>query len=234
MAILLSLNLTDIFVVALVYGNLMSLNYFQFFVPAVVVMGLFAAALDTGRRIYLALHEGFVQYYLSLPVSLGGLVMAYLLAGGMVGLVYSSSLLVVACLLLGAKGILNALILLPFLLLLAMGLAGVAASLAAVASTRGEFFSAYQQFLQAFLLVFSTVFYPADLLQQYLPSFLVVIASVNPLSLAADGLRSYAFQGQPIDGVFLLELSLASLTFALLGGVAYRQVLNVIQVKGSV
>jgi hypothetical protein len=53
MAILLSLHLSDMLVVALVYGKLMSFNYFQFFVPAIIVMGLFVAALDTGRRIWL-------------------------------------------------------------------------------------------------------------------------------------------------------------------------------------
>src|SRR5712692_5061992 len=151
---LLSLNLSDIFVVALVYRGIMSLDYFQFFVPAVVVIGLFAAALDTGRRLYLALREGIVQYYLSLPVSTEGLVMAYLLAGGATGLFYSSTLLLVAFLVLGVTAIGNALILLPFLLFLAVGLSGLAAALAVLASTHGEFFFAYQQMVQTLLLFF--------------------------------------------------------------------------------
>lgn len=82
MAVLLSLHLSDMLVVALVYNNLMTFNYFSFFVPGVVVMGLFAAALDTGRRIWLAIREGVIQYYLSLPISIHGIVIAYLLAGG--------------------------------------------------------------------------------------------------------------------------------------------------------
>src|SRR5712692_2015171 len=231
---LLSLNLSDIFVVALVYRGIMSLDYFQFFVPAVVVMGLFTAALDTGRRIYLSLREGIVQYYLSLPVSTEGLVAAHLLSGGTTGLIYSSSLLVTAFLVLGASSIVNTLILLPFLLLLAVGLAGLAATLAIVASTRGEFFFAYQQMAQTLLLIFSTIFYPAYLLQRYLPSFLVLVALVNPLSLAADGLRSYVFQGQPMGAFFLIELSVTSLPFALLGGFSYLRVLGRIRVNGKV
>ncbi len=129
---------------------------------------------------------------------------------------------------------LSILILFPFLLLLAVGLAGLAATLAVLASTRGEFFFAYQQLIQTLLLVFSTVFYPAYLLQRYLPSFLVLAASVNPLSLAADGLRSYAFQGQPLGGLFLAELTLTSLPFALLGWFSYLQVLGRIRVRGRV
>ncbi len=234
MVFLLSLNLSDIFVVALVYRGIMSVDYFQFFVPAVVVMGLFTAALDTGRRIYLSLREGIVQYYLSLPVSTEGLVAAHLLSGGVTGMVYSSSLLLLAFLVLGVNSIGNTLILLPFLLLLAIGLAGLAASLAVLASTRGEFFFAYQQMTQTLLLIFSTVFYPAYLLQQYLPSSLVLVASVNPLSLAADGLRTYAFQGQPMGGWFLLELAVTSLPFALLGGFSYLRVLGRVRVNGRV
>ena len=75
MAVLLSLNLSDMLVVALVYKQIIPLskiNYFQFFVPAVIVMGMFAAALDTGRRIWLAIREGVIQYYLSLPISTPG------------------------------------------------------------------------------------------------------------------------------------------------------------------
>ncbi len=233
-AFLLGLNFSDMLVVALVYRGLMSLDYFQFFVPAVVVTGIFAAALDVGRRIFLALRDGNVQYYLSLPVSTEGLVAAYLLAGGMTGLVYSGPLLIMTILLLGTDAIFNVLIMLPFLLVLAVGLSGLAAGLAAIASTRGEFFYAYQQLLQTLLLVFSTVFYPAYILERYLPSFLVVVASANPLSLAADGLRTYAFRGQPIDAGYLLGLSLTSLPFALLGGFVYLQVLDMIRVNGKV
>ena len=53
MAILLSLSLSDMLVVALVYKRMMTFDYFSYFVPAVVVMGLFAASMDTGRRIWL-------------------------------------------------------------------------------------------------------------------------------------------------------------------------------------
>ena len=105
MAVLLSLNLSDMLVVALVYRGMMDYPYFTYFVPAVVVMGLFAASLDTGRRIWLALREGVIQYELSLPVSTKGLVMAYLLAGGAAALVYASSLLIIAFIVLPSSAI---------------------------------------------------------------------------------------------------------------------------------
>jgi len=233
MAVLLSLNLSDMLIVALVYGKLMDFNYFQFFVPAVVIMGLFVAALDTGRRIWLAVREGVIHYYLSLPISTAGIVVAYLLAGGLASMVYSSSLLLVALVVLPAHAIWNTFILLPFLFVLAMGLAGIAATLAALASTHGEFFFAYQQIVQVVLLTLSTVFYPIEVVRQYLPPFLVKIVSVNPLSLAAEAMRQYTFAGSPIEIWSLLLLLLTSTPLAIAGALAYLKALHSIQVKGK-
>jgi ABC-type polysaccharide/polyol phosphate export permease len=233
MAVLLSLHLSDMLVVALVYNKLMTFNYFSFFVPGVVVMGLFAAALDTGRRIWLAIREGVIQYYLSLPISIPGIVIAYLLAGGLAAIVYSSSLLLIALMVLPAQAIWSTLILLPFLFVLAMGLAGISATLAALASTHGEFFFAYQQVVQVLLVTFSTVFYPIDTIRMYLPAFLVNFVSVNPLSLAAEAMRQYTFAGNPIQPVFLLSILLTSIPFAIVGAASYLVALHGIQVKGK-
>lgn len=233
MAILLSLNLSDMLVVALVYGKLMDFNYFRFFVPAVVIMGLFTASMDTGRRIWLAIREGVIQYYLSLPISTKGVVIAYLLAGGSAALVYSSSLLLIAILVLPAQAIWNILMLLPFLFILALGLTGIAASLAALASTHGEFFFAYQNIVQAMLLTLSTVYYPIEVIERYLPGFLVIIAAANPLSLAAEAIRQYAFMGTPIQPYFLSMMLLASIPLALLGALAYMLALRKFQTKGK-
>ncbi len=233
MAVLLSLNLSDMLVVALVYKRMMTFDYFAYFVPAVIVMGLFAASLDTGRRIWLALRENVIQYELSLPVSTHGVVIAYLLAGGSAALVYASSLMAIALVALPANAIWTAVILLPFLFVLAMGLAGIAATLAAVASTHGEFFFAFQNIVQVTLLTLSTVYYPLEVVQDYLPSFLVTVVSVNPLSLAAEALRQYAFAGIPIELGFLANILLASIPFAVIGGVAYWGALLRLQVNGK-
>jgi ABC-type polysaccharide/polyol phosphate export permease len=233
MAILLSLNLSDMLVVALVYRKLMEFDYFRFFVPAVVIMGLFVAALDTGRRIWLAIREGVIYYYLSLPISTKGIVAAYLLAGGLAAMVYSSSLLLIALLVLSANAIWNTLVLLPCLFVLAMGLAGIAATLATLASTHGEFFFAYQQIVQVVLLSLSTVFYPIEVIRRYLPPFLVNIVSVNPLSLAAEAMRRYTFAGSPIEPWSLMSPILTSIPLALIGAIAYLTALHTIQVKGK-
>lgn len=233
MAVLLSLNLSDMLVVALVYKRMMTFDYFAYFVPAVIIMGLFAASLDTGRRIWLALRENVIQYELSLPVSTHGVVIAYLLAGGAAALVYASSLMAIALIVLPANAIWTAVILLPFLFVLAMGLAGIAATLAAVASTHGEFFFAFQNIVQVTLLTLSTVYYPIEVVQNFLPSFLVTVVSANPLSLAVEALRQYAFAGIPIELGSLANILLASIPFAVIGGIAYWGALLRLQVNGK-
>jgi len=240
MAVLLSLNISDMLVVALVYKNMITFDYFKFFVPSVVIMGLFAAALDTGRRIWLAIREGVVQYYLSLPISLEGIVAAYMLAGGLAAVVYSSAILFVmipvqalGLIALPVQAIGNTLVLLPFLFVLAMGLAGIAATLAALASTHGEYFFAYQQVVQLMLLTFSTLFYKIDYIKGFFPSFVTSIISANPLSLAVGAMRDYAFAGNPIEPLHLLNILLASLPFAVVGAAAYLTALRAFRVKGK-
>ena len=234
MAVLLSLNLSDMLVVALVYTNMMkSLNYFDYFVPAVIIMGLFAASLDTGRRIWLALREGVTQYELSLPVSIQGLVSAYLIAGACAALVYASSLMGIALIVLPARSIVSAVMLLPFLFVLAMGLAGISGALAALASTHGEFFFAFQNIMQGLLLTLSTVYYPIANIQKILPPFLMVVVNANPLSLASGAMRQYAFQGIPIQPIALAQILAASIPFVVVGAVAYTWALRKVQQEGK-
>lgn len=233
MAVLLSLHLSDMLVVAYTYANFMSLDYFKFFVPAIVIMGLFVAALDTGRRIWLAFREGVIQYYLSLPISVPGIVLAYLLAGGLAALVYSTSLLLIALVVLPAQAIWSILVLMPFLFILAMGLAGISAALAALASTHGEYFFAYQSIVQLLLLTLSTVYYPIETVKKYLPPSVISLVSANPLSQAAEAMRDYAFAGNPIHASVLVTILIASVPFTVAGALAYISALRQVQKKGK-
>jgi len=232
MAILISLNLSDMLVTGLVYSRIISFDYFSFFVPGIVTMGLFTAATDTGRRIWLALREGVVQYYLTLPVRTSGLVLAYIVSGGLGGVVYSLSLLAVASLVLPPKGILNILLLLPILFVLATGIAGLAAFLASLAR-QGEVYWAYAQALQVTMVTISTIFYPRETITQFLPGIVASIAEANPLSLAARALRESAFGSSPLSTSLMVELLATSLPLAILGAIAYWVILRTIRVRGK-
>jgi ABC-type polysaccharide/polyol phosphate export permease len=101
-----------------------------------------------------------------------------------------------------------------------------------LASTRGEFFFAYQQILQVGLLTLSTVAYPIETVQKVFPS-LSAIVSANPLSLAAYALRNFTFNGMPIDPGVLLGILLSSIPFTIIGAVAYSTALHRLRVKGK-
>ena len=232
MAVLISLSLSDMLVTALVLGRMISPEYFSFLVPGIVTVGLFTAATDTGRRIWLALREGVVQYYMTLPIRTSGLVVAYIISGGLGGLVYSSALLIIASFAVHPQSILNALLLLPFMFVLATGLAGLAAFFASI-SRRGEIYWVYAQALQVSLITVSTVFYSAKTIAQYLPGPIATIADYNPLSLAATALRDSVFSGQFLNTVVLSNLLETSLPLAALGALAYWVILRTLRLRGK-
>jgi ABC-2 type transport system permease protein len=237
MAILLTLSLSDMLVTALVYGRIVPAtstvsNYFQYLVPGIVVVGLFSAATDTGRRVWLALRDGVVQYYMTLPLKTSGLVVANIISGGLGGLVYSGLLLLIASIIIPPQGAVNAILVLPFLFVLSTGIAGLAAFFASV-SRRGEIYWVYAQALQVSMVTISTVFYPAALVSQLLPAPIATIAEYNPLSLAAGVLRSSAFGASPLDTNALGTLLATSLPLALAGAIAYGFILRTIRINGK-
>ena len=240
MAVLISLNVSDMLVYALVITKIVNPGYFTFLVPGIVTVGLFSAATDTGRRIWLALREGVAQYYMTLPVRTSGLVVAYIISGGLGGVVYSSTLMIIALIsaqtigstVIQPQNILNAVLLLPFMFVLATGIAGLAGFLASI-SRRGEMYWVYAQALQVTMITVSTIFYPATLIAQFLPSQIATIAEYNPLSLAATALRASAFGPSPLNMTVLSDLFATSLPLAVLGALSYWVILRNLGMKGK-
>jgi ABC-type polysaccharide/polyol phosphate export permease len=236
MAVLVSLSLSDMLVMGFIYGRIITSplveNYFHFLIPGIVVVGLFSAATDTGRRIWLGLREGVIQYYMVLPIRTTGLVAAYIISGGLTGIVFSGILLGLAFVLVPTQNILNALIVLPFMFVLSTGIAGLAAFFASI-SRQGEIYWVYAQALQVLLVTISTVFYPLETIQHYLPGPVATIAEYNPLSQAASLLRTFAFGSAGLDVGLLGMLLLTSLPLASLGAVAYWFILRTIRLRGK-
>ncbi|UCG37154.1 MAG: hypothetical protein JSV64_02450, partial [Candidatus Bathyarchaeota archaeon] len=59
------------------------------------------------------------------------------------------------------------------------------------------------------------------------------IVAANPLSLAVEALRKYAFAGAPIEPHFLIQIFLASAPFVAVGAFAYLGALRKLQVEGK-
>lgn len=219
---LVALNISDMLVAGLVYTNMMSINYFYFFVPGVIVSGMFAAALDVGRRVNLGLNEGVTQYYLSLPVSLNGLSFAHIVSAGLGGTIYGSILLGVAVIFVPKLASPITLAIVPLFFIVSMGLGGIAAILNLV-SKGGDRYWVFAQGVQMILLGMSTVFYPISEIGAFFPSLVTNAISLNPLSQVAGTLRSVA-NSEPISLTGFGLVFATSIILFLVGMICYRYV----------
>ncbi|MBI3841426.1 MAG: hypothetical protein HY297_05705 [Thaumarchaeota archaeon] len=236
LATLIALNITDMLVVGVVYRGMISqgtFDYFTFFVPGVIVTGLFFASFDVGRRVHLGLTEGVSQYYLTLPVSLNGLVWAHLLSAGLGGAIYAGILTVVAAAFIPQLVSVYTLALIPVMFVLSMGLAGIAAVLN-LFSKAGERYFVFAEGVQTAMVSLSTIAYPISLVSGFFPSYLLTVIELNPLSQGAEALRTVV-NGSSASGAFnLLSLVATSIVLLVVGVVAYRHVFTRLREVGKI
>lgn len=232
LATLIGLNVTDMLVVGIVYRGMMNFNYFEFYAPGVVVTGLFFASFDVGRRVHLGLTEGVSQYYLTLPVSLNELVVAHLLSAGLGGVIYAGILTLIAAAFLPQLVTISTLLLIPFMFILSVGLAGIAAVLN-LFSKAGDRYWVFADGLQTALVSLSTIAYPLTVVSSYFPPFLVTVIEFNPLSQGTEALRSVVY-GSSSSGVFSLPaLLITSLVLMVVGVFSYRHVFTELRDVGK-
>ncbi len=217
---LISMNLADLLVVAVVYTRMVSFNYFKFLAPGIATMGLFAAAFVIGREVNNETRRGFNQYLLSLPVKRSDLIAGRMIAGGVRGLFYATPLLVVAMVILRFPSLGEIGLMLFAMYILGMGISGLAISLAVVLRSFEKFTTA--RGLLYLLLVFcSTVFYPLSVLQQTLKGPLIIFAQANPLSTVSDLLRGYLMGTPPVTLFSWVQLLVVSGIFIVAGARSY-------------
>ncbi len=222
---LIALNISDMFVAGLVYTNMMNFDYFVFFVPGVIVAGMFAAALDVGRRVHLGLAQGVSQYYLSLPLSLDEVVWAHMLSAGLGGTIYGSILMVVALVAIPKLASLATLSIIPLMFVVSMGLGGVAAIIN-LFSQGGDRYWVFAEGVQLFTLGLSTVFYPISVIGTVFPSGVTQGILLNPLSEIADSLRQVISTGSFLSAESFAIVVGTSLLLMVIGFVCYRHVFS--------
>jgi ABC-type polysaccharide/polyol phosphate export permease len=232
-ATLVALNVSDMLVAGLIYSNMMNFNYFPFFAPGVVVAGMFAAALDVGRRVHLGLTEGVAQYYLSLPLSLEGIAWAHIISAGLGGTIYGSILLLVAVAILPKLASLATLALLPVIFIASMGLGGVAAVLN-LFSKGGDRYWVFAEGVQMAILGLSTVFYPIQIISTFFPESVTQIVKYNPLSQIADALRTIGSSSSSINFSTYSTVIFTSVLLLFFGFICYRYVFAKVWEVGKV
>lgn len=232
---LVSMNLADLFIMAVVYGEMVDptfIDYFKFFSPGITVLALFAAAFMIGREINFEVRRNFSHYLLSLPMTRLELAIGRVLAGGLRGMAYMSPLLLTTFMVVQRfPSPHELLIILIALSLLATGTSGLSIALAVSTKSFEKFVTA--RGVVYYLLFFcSTVFYPLKAIQDLaaeglFPSQLVALAQLNPLSSGADLIRAFVLG--PPEFLFSLDLLrnvvVFSSVFILSASIAYLYII---------
>jgi ABC-2 type transport system permease protein len=228
---MISMNLADLFIMAVVYTRMVSkdliTDYFVFFAPGLTITALFAAAFMIGREINMEIRREISHYMLSLPIRRVELALGRVLAGGIRGVIYMAPLLATT---LGITYIytevfpnpLQLLTIIVALFLVSIGTSGLSITLA-LSTTSFEKYITARGVVYYVLFFCSTVFYPRPLIQSALPQ-LTLIAQYNPLSCGADLSRAFLLGNPPFDPLMLVDIALFALIFAALATLAYMKV----------
>lgn len=234
---LISMNLADLFIMAVVYTQMtkrqFAENYFYFFSPGITIIALFAAAFMIGREINWEVRRSISHYMLSLPITRWQLAVGRVLAGGVRGMIYMSPLLLTTFVLLGLPSLPELFIILVSLFLIATGIAGLSIALA-VSTTSFEKFVTARSVVYYLLYFASTIFYPLrnpelvnSLINGGLPSQLVTMAQLNPLSSGADLIRSFLMPDyMPFTIDLFRNIVVFSAVFTLGATFAYMKILE--------
>lgn len=217
---LISMNLADLLIMAVVFTKMVSFNYFRFLAPGIVAMGLFVAAFVIGREVNNETRRGYNQYLLSLPLRRLELVLGRMIAGGLRGMLYATPLLVLCMFILKFPTATEFSLILFAMYLLSMGISGLAISLA-VSLRSFERFTTARSLLYLLLIFCSTVFYPLTVLEQILPAMLIQVALWNPLSRVSDLIRGYLMGTPTVTLQSWIELLSFSGVFILAGAGLY-------------
>ncbi|UCB61481.1 MAG: ABC transporter permease [Candidatus Bathyarchaeota archaeon] len=234
---LISMNLADLFIMALIYNQMVSPDivelinsYFTFFAPGVTVIGLFASAFMIGREINMEVRRQIHHYMLSLPITRLELAVGRLLAGGLRGMMYMSPLLVTTFLFLGFPSLSQFIVILGALFLLATGISGLSIA-TAVSTTSLEKFVTARGLIYYVLFFCSSIFYPLSLIQKLgregiMPQPIVVLAEFNPLSSATDLMRSFLVGTPDFTFNMIRNLVAFSIIFTVAATFAYMKIVE--------
>jgi len=147
--------------------------------------------------------------------------------------IYAGLLTMMAAVLVPQLASLSTVALIPFMFVLSMGLAGIAAVLNLFSRTGDRYF-VFADGIQTVMVSLSTVAYPISVISSYFPSTLVTVIQLNPLSQGAEALRA-VINGGPSNAAFNLpSLVLASFGLLVIGVVSYRHVFTKLREVGKI
>ncbi|MCS7114209.1 MAG: ABC transporter permease [Nitrososphaerota archaeon] len=199
-------------------------SYFNYYVAGIIITMLYSTAVFIGYDIYEEADHGVVEYLLSVPISRKELVLGRSIGGGLRSFLYVGPMMLFVLYIIGVSNILQLLAALLSLFLFTFGASGFSITLA-VSIKSSDRFDILMGALDALIVRLSTTLYPVA----YMPTYYRNIATINPLTFAADLFR----WGAGLESAFLTSPLSASLgiilffsTFTLLGIFLHERILE--------
>jgi ABC-2 type transport system permease protein len=183
-------------------------DYRAYLLPGILALTTFGNSMAGGIPLLFDKENGFLLRLMTAPISRGSIIIGRFLAVNISTMLQCFIILILG-LLFGiriATGLGGVATLLLITLLLGFGVTVISLVLAFVLESHGDFFAILG--LTALPLTFlSTAFVPLDTL----PVWMGLLARVNPMTYAIDGMRSLIFLGW--DGLFLVRMAIVLLVF---------------------
>lgn len=183
-------------------------DYRSYLLPGLLALTAFGNSMAGGIPLLFDRENGVLLRLMSAPISRASIIIGRFLAVN-VGTALQCLLILLLGLLFGvrvAAGAGGVLVLLLIALLLGFGVTVLSLILAFVLNNHGDFFAILG--ITALPLTFlSSAFVPLDAL----PSWMRLVASINPMTYAIEGMRSLTLVGW--DGRLLLQMVLVLLVF---------------------
>ncbi|HYC12464.1 MAG TPA: ABC transporter permease [Nitrososphaerales archaeon] len=167
-------------------------SYIAFVTPGILLQNGFTSALQSGTSMVDELNSGFLQNMLVTQVNRSAILLGRLLSDAFRVCVQSIIILVMAYLL-GAQmvtGIAGVVVILVTIASFGLAWSGISLSIG-LATRRAETVTAIGFFLTFPLLFMSTALFP----QAFLPSWMQIVSSLNPVSYNVNAIRDLALGG---------------------------------------
>jgi len=159
-------------------------SYFNYYAAGIIITMLYSTAVFIGYDIFEEADHGVIEYLLSVPVSRKELVLGRSIGGGLRSFIYVGPMMIFILYLIGVTSVLQLLTALLSLFLFTFGVAGFSITLA-VTIKSSDRFDILMGVTDALIVRLSTTLYPVA----YMPQYYRGLASINPLSFAADLFR---------------------------------------------
>ena len=167
-------------------------SYVAFATPGILLQNGFSSALQSGTSMVDELNSGFLQNMLVTPVNRSAILLGRL-ASDAFRVVVQSLIILIMAYFIGATvvtGLAGAVVMLITIAFFGLAWSGISLSIG-LATRRAETVTAIGFFLTFPLLFMSTALFP----QRFLPSWMQVVSSWNPISFAVNAIRDVALGG---------------------------------------